>query len=190
MTRGSGWDANYSGMPIPSIDEFQPSFDIPVELLALDGTNRIGVAQIRRASRSSLELSCSESHEEGQRLAVLQEGRRFAIMVSSATQQAPGAYVLAANVVTEEAGGIRAELRLPTDLAATLRVAGETEQIVVRIVDMSPSGMGLESDRALPSGADVCLSLERGLAFGQIRHCRPKAGVYSAGFILEDYLGQ
>jgi hypothetical protein len=56
---------------------------------------------------------------------------------------------------------------------------------------MSASGMGIEVDVSLMRGAKVCINLEQGLAFGEIRFCQAKpSGVYFAGFLLEEYIGQ
>jgi hypothetical protein len=166
-------------------------FDIPVELHLLDNANRIVEARISRVSPSLFNLTCSEDLKEGQRLALSHEGRRIEVAVSSVAQDAAGVYLLAVRVVNDEDGEVRSELRLPTDLAAILRVAGETEQIATRVVDMSASGMGIEVPVSLARGAKVCINLEQGLAFGEIRFCREKsAGVYFAGFLLEEYIGR
>ena len=94
-------------------------------------------------------------------------------------------------VLADEQGEVRSELRLPTDLDAIVTVAGEIEQIAAKIVDMSPSGMGLELEKPIPRGAKICINLEQGLAFGEIRFSRQKPnGVHSAGFLLEEYIGK
>jgi hypothetical protein len=180
-----------STIPLTEPTEIQAGFDIPVELQILDRTNRVVAARIRRVSQSFFELSCSESLPERQRLALSHEGRRIVVEVSSAAPQANGDCLLTVKVVIDQPGDVRSELRLPTDLPAALRVAGETEQIDVRIVDMSPSGMGIEMTEALPPGAKVCVNLAQGLAFGDIRFCRQTGqGIYLAGFSLKEYIGQ
>jgi len=63
--------------------------------------------------------------------------------------------------------------------------------MAVRIVDMSPSGMGMEVPAALSRGAKVCVNLDQGLAFGEIRFCRQKKpNLFSVGFLLEEYICQ
>ena len=171
--------------------EARARFDIPAELHMLDQANRVVGVRIRRVSPSLFELSSLERLREGQRLVLSHEGRRIEVAVSSAAQGASGVYLLAVNVDSQEAGEVRSEFRLPTDLPAVIRVAGEAEQVVVKIVDMSPSGMGIEVPVALPRGAKVCVNLAQGLAFGEIRFCREKAGgVFFVGFFLEEYIGQ
>jgi hypothetical protein len=180
-----------STIPLTEPTEIQAGFDIPVELQILDPTNRVVAALIRRVSQSFFELSCSESLPERQRLALSHEGRRIVVEVSSAAPQANAGFLLSVKVVAEQLGDVRSELRLPTDLPAALRVAGETEQIDVRIMDMSPSGMGIEMPKDLPPGAKVCINLAQGLAFGDIRFCRQTGqDLYFAGFSLEEYIGQ
>ncbi len=170
----------------------QARFDIPVELHLLDEANRIVAARIGQASQSFFELSCSEQLRKGQRLALSHEGRRIEVSLeSSVAQIAPPGYLVTVSVVREESGEVRSELRLPTDLPASVRVAGEQQEIEARVVDMSPSGMGIEVETLLVRGAKVCVNLKQGLAFGEIRFCRQKTpGVYLAGFLLEEYIGQ
>jgi hypothetical protein len=74
------------------------------------------------------------------------------VEVSSAPQKASDVYLLAVMVVTDELGEVRSELRLPTDLSAVLGVAGDIEHFGARVVDMSPSGMGIEVPLALAKG--------------------------------------
>jgi hypothetical protein len=123
-------------------------------------------------------------------LALSHEGRRIEVAVSSSLEIG-GICRLAVKVVTDEHGEVRSELRLPTDLPTVLTVAGESEQIAAKVVDMSPSGMGVELAKPIPRGVKVCINLEQGLAFGEIRFCRQKPdGLYFAGFLLEEYIGK
>lgn len=168
----------------------QAGFDIPVDLHILDGESEIVPARIRRVDHSVFELSCSEMLKAGQRLALSHAGHRIQVEVSSSTSLQPDGYLLIVRIQSNQPGAVRSELRLPIDLPATLQVSGRPEEIVARIVDMSPSGMGIELEKALPEGAKVCVTLEQGLAFGQIRFCRPSAGKHFAGFMLEEYICQ
>lgn len=169
----------------------QANFDIPVELHLLDQANQIVTARIRRVSPSLFEVSCSESLRVGSRLAVSHEGRRIEVEVSSNTLGSSNLYSLTVKVVTEELGEVRSELRLPTDLSARVKVAGAIKEIPAKVVDMSPSGMGIETNVAFSRGSKVCIDLAQGLAFGEIRFCREKSsGVFFSGFLLEEYIGQ
>ena len=169
----------------------QASFDIPVELHILDQANQIVAARIRHVGPSLFEISCPENLRVGQRLALSHEGRRIEVEVSSKGQSSPNVYSLTVKVVTEELGEVRSELRLPTDLSAMVRVAGETREIPGTVVDMSPSGMGIETKVPIARGSKVCVNLDQGLAFGEIRFCREKSsGVFFSGFLLEEYIGR
>lgn len=181
-------------MSTTSFTEIAPEaakgFDIPVELHLLDSANKTIEARIKQVSPAVFELTCQEPVNEGQRLALSHEGRRIEVAVSSSVERA-GHCRLTVKVVTDAQGEVRSELRLPTDLPAVITVAGESEQIAAKVVDMSPSGMGVESVQPIPRGAKVCIDLEQGLAFGEIRFCRQKsAGLYFAGFLLEEYIGK
>jgi len=162
-----------------------------VELHLLGKGNEIVPARIGRVSQAMFELNCSQGLPVGQRLALSHEGRRLEVEVASATQLGAQAYALSVRVMNEELGEVRSELRLPTDLSAKLRVAGEAKQLAVRVVDMSPSGMGIETSKAIATGAKVCVNFEQGLAFGEVRFCQQKsADLYLVGFKLEEYIGQ
>ena len=179
-------------MSTPLLAEQEAGFDIPVELHLLDKSKRVVAARLRQASHAWFELSCAERVEQGQRVALAHEGRRVEVEVSfAAQQQATALYTLAVKVIENDPVEGRSELRLPIDLPATLRVSGDSAQLSVQVVDMSTSGMGIESRVMLPVGAKVCINLEQGLAFGEIRFCREKGeGVYLAGFRIEEYIGR
>jgi hypothetical protein len=173
------------------VAEPQAGFDIPVQLHLLDKSKRVVAARLRQASHAWFELSCAERIEQGQRLTLSHERGRLEVEVTFAAQQSTDRYTLAVKVIEDEPSEIRCELRLPMNLPATLRVAGESTQLQARIVDMSPSGMGIEVATMVPSGAKVCINLEQGLAFGEIRFCRQKSpGVFLTGFALQEYIGQ
>lgn len=176
---------------IHTLSEAEAGLDIPVELHLLDNVNTLLTARIRKVSPALFELSCAERLQEGQRLAISHEGRRVDAQVSSVAKSKENVYLLSVEPVADELGEVRSELRLPTDLSAKVRVSGAAEEFDARVVDMSPSGMGIELGVELNRGAKVCVNLEQGLAFGEIRFCRSKGlGTYFAGFLLEEYIGQ
>ena len=176
---------------IETITDAQEGLDIPVELHLLDQSNTLLAARIRKVSPALFELSCAEGLHEGQRLAISHEGRRLEAQVSCTAKGEANGYLLSVRPVADEVGEVRSELRLPTDLCAKIRVSGETKEFDAKVVDMSPSGMGIELGVPLNCGAKVCVNLHQGLAFGEIRFCRPKGpSTYFAGFLLEEYIGQ
>ena len=165
--------------------------NLPVELHLLDQTNRVLAARITRVSPAIFEIGCSEYLQIGQRLALSHDRRRIEVAVYSSSPHGLGEYTVELRVVSDDLGEVRSELRLPTDLAAFVTVAGKSDEIAAKVVDMSPSGMGLETGVPIQRGAKVCINLEQGLAFGEIRFCRQQApGLYFAGFLLEEYIGK
>lgn len=171
--------------------ETEIGLNLPVELRRLDQQDRILDAHIKRVSPALFEIGCTERLDNGQRLTLSHEGRRVEVAVSSCLSQGPSQYAVELSVVSNDPGEVRSELRLPTDLSAFVTVAGRSEEIPAKVVDMSPSGMGLETRMALQRGAKVCINLEQGLAFGEIRFCRRKTqDVFFAGFLLEEYIGR
>ncbi len=180
---------SFSTTKLPA--ETQARFDIAVQLDLLDGARQNIAARLHGVSPGLFEVSCPETLRVGQRLALSHAGRRLQLEVSPDSQKAAGVYLLSVKSADDRMSDVRSELRLPIDLPAMLRVAGEAAQIAVRVVNMSPSGMGIELTKELEQGAKACIDLEQGLAFGEIRFCRPKdARFYSVGFRLEEYICQ
>jgi hypothetical protein len=149
--------------------------------------NRIASASIRRVGPSSFEVSCAETLEQGQRLLLIQAGRRILVDVAAARKGHADFYTL--TVVEHKSDAARADRRVPVDLPATLHIAGETQSMRVKVTDMSPAGFGIELSKALPLGARVCVSFAEALAFGEVRFCRENApDVFFVGFKLEEYI--
>jgi hypothetical protein len=174
-------------VPLTQLTPLEPRFDIPVELHSPGPLNRVTLASIQRAGHSFFEVSCAEPLEDGQRLLLIQGGRRIVVDVVARPGAHADFYKLA--VVEDKSGAARADRRVLVDLPATLHIAGETESIRVRVSDMSASGMGIELFKALPLGTRVCVSFTEGLAFGEVRFCRQKAAdCFVIGFRLEEYI--
>ena len=82
----------------------------------------------------------------------------------------------------------RTEPRLLVDEPATLHLLRPTvgEQIAVRILDMSQSGLGLRSTEALPAGAQVHIRIRSTIvAMGQVRYSAKVDDEYYSGVRVE-----
>lgn len=82
---------------------------------------------------------------------------------------------------TVEAKERRGDLRFPVDTEAVLSILpeGAASSVVVRVVDVSASGLCFESHRTYPPGTGVRLQIKTGVATGEIRYCQPAS---PAGF--------
>ncbi len=179
---------------ITSITEIVPEatkgFDIPVELHLLDNANKTVEARIKQVSPALFELTCEESLKLGQRLALSHEGRRIEVAVSSSLEIG-GHCRLVVKVVADQHGEVRSELRLPTDLPTVVTVAGESEQIAAKVVDMSPSGMGVRNGKTYFARGEGLYKSGTRLGLWRNSFCQQKPnGLYFAGFLLEEYIGK
>ena len=88
---------------------------------------------------------------------------------------------------------VRREPRFPLDVPAVLTVVGSggpTDE-PVQLADVSASGVGLFSGRPVQVGACVEISLELGIIFGEVRHCRAESdGRFRVGISLYHMLAR
>ena len=82
----------------------------------------------------------------------------------------------------------RAEPRLVVDEPATLHLLGPSvgEEMAVRIMDISQSGVGLSSPQAIPMGTLVHIRIrETIVAIGQVKYSARVGGEHYAGIRVE-----
>jgi hypothetical protein len=82
----------------------------------------------------------------------------------------------------------RSEKRTAVDLPGLLRMGDPPVTVAVRVVDLSPSGLGFELPAAVPVGASVSLDLSVGTALGEIRHCVSNLDRYRAGMRTKQFI--
>ena len=82
----------------------------------------------------------------------------------------------------------RREARYPTNDPAEVEVInGGTGQFSATVLDVSRSGLRLKLDASINRGAEVKITLQRNIMiFGQIRYCRPLAGNFDVGVLIQD----
>jgi hypothetical protein len=80
------------------------------------------------------------------------------------------------------------EPRIPTDVSVELTVARTVVPIPAKLVDISASGMGLNLDQQVLPGEIVCVKLDIGSFFGEIRHCTKIGSAYRAGLKLNQFI--
>src|SRR5579875_1494323 len=115
---------------------------------------------------------------------VCAEHRILARVVSCSAERA-GSYRLGARMVRDE--DRRREPRFPTDLGAKL-LLGSSVPTAIRVIDVSFSGLGLESASPIPVGAVVSMDVGFGVVSGEIRHCTSRLGKFHAGMRLHEFV--
>ena len=120
---------------------------------------------------------------------MLYEGYSTEVEVVYCVRPELGPHHLGLKIISHTGGAIRLELRLPVDIRAIVNVPGTVAPIRGRVVDMSPSGLGLLLSRPVTVGEYASVDLGNGIAFGEIRYCRAQSKrTYRAGFWIEEFM--
>ena len=164
-------------------------FDMPVELEFLDEQCERIRAKLCRVNSGFLRVHSPVEIPVGSKLAVVHDGIRTEVEVVYCETPALGLCHLGLAMTVVRGGTVRLDLRLPVDIRATLSVPGWHEPVRARIVDMSRNGLGMVLPKPVTAGMAAAVDFGHGVAFGEIRHCRPQSKrTYRAGFWLEEFL--
>jgi hypothetical protein len=164
-------------------------FSIPVSLRLVDEMQEQVRAYIRRVNTGFFLIASPVLIKPERRVEVLFEARRIECQVVYCHPGNTGAYLLGIRMTTH-GEALRAEPRIPVDLAAKLNIAGVESSISGRAVNISSSGIGLLLDREVPTNESAYAELEIGFAFGEIRHCSKTSGGYRVGLKLEEFIAR
>ncbi len=169
--------------------ESRLGLDIPVELQLLDGERERVGATIRRVNSGFFQLRSPNNLQEERKLELLYEGRKIQAEVVYSRKRDSGFHYIGIRTLMGNHGTVRKELRLPVDMRATIQIPGQSKPIRARVIDISPSGLGMNLPCEIPPGTMAALDLGHGIAFGEIRHCKVLSKYrYRAGFWLEEFI--
>jgi hypothetical protein len=132
------------------------------------------------------ELSSPLALQPNDQLSLRHPERLIEARVVYCELQPSGGYL--AGVVMANDAERRSEARTAVYLPATLHLAGAPSSMLVRVIDISDSGLGLEAPAALAVGASAEVELSTGLALGTIRHCATRGDVYRAGMRMREFV--
>jgi PilZ domain len=160
--------------------------EIPVELFPLDEGGRAIGARLHGVRNGIFEL-CSEAYVRPEALVEMRHAER--------TMEARVAYCKRGEDGRYEAGLLmardaerRSEERTAVNVAATLRIGDSAAAIPVRVTDVSTSGLGLETARAIAVGTTVSIELKNGTASGEVRYCERGGGRFRAGVRIAELI--
>lgn len=87
-------------------------------------------------------------------------------------QPCPGGYNVGVQLL--DGNSARREPRFPVDLPAVLTVVGSAglSGAIIRVADVSASGVGLFGPEPVEIGACVEIKLDLGILFGEVRYCQ------------------
>ncbi len=172
------------GTATPHPAEPGVELDVLVELRLLDGELENIKAKIHRVSSGMFELSSPIHLRYDRRLEIMCDGRGIESRVVHCRREGTDKYHVAIRIAW--GAHMRTEARLPIDLWTKLHMLGSFTPHTIRLVDLSPSGLGMELTTPLPVGARVSIDLGYGTVGGEIRYCERKVERYRAGIrILE-----
>jgi hypothetical protein len=163
--------------------ELSVSFDIEVGLHFFSGPPEGISARIRRVMAGLVEVCSPVYFPHNQQLQIVCDKRRIESRVAYCRRIVSGTYDLAVRLGSDTY--MRSDARIPVDLNTSLHVLGSPAPTAVKVLDLSPSGLGLELPVRIPVGSRVSVSLGYSTAIGEIRHCAPTGQNYRAGIRLE-----
>jgi hypothetical protein len=162
------------------------SLDIPVELRLVNDGQEIS-AHLSRVDQGFLRFSTPVALPNESRVEVTVDRCTIRAEVVSCEQQSSHMFTVAVRRVYGPQGATRAEPRIPVDLSAVLTTPSY-DRMFARVVDMSQSGLGFELPDSVAVGTRVSVHFACGIAFGEIKHCTPKAAVYRAGMRIDEFI--
>lgn len=168
-------------------------FAIPVKLHLRDGVRERVDAQIARVNTGFLVLRSPIALEGGRNLEVHYLERQIVCEAVYCHPQQGGSYKVGARMLEGTDGALRVERRIRLDASATLTTPALHGPTMVRVIDMSSSGLGVKIREPIAVGELAYVELEHGVAFGEIRHCgklvseKGETG-YRAGLFIEEFI--
>jgi len=165
-------------------------FAIPVELHFRDGVREQVAAQIARVNTGFLLMRSRMALEPARKLEVCYLERRIAGETVYCHPHSDGSYRLGVRMLEGTNGALRVERRIRLDASAVLNSPCLPAAMMVRIIDMSSSGLGVRLQAPIQVGDLAYVEMEHGVAFGEIRHCGKIEDGYRAGIFVEEFISR
>ncbi len=161
-------------------------FDLEVDLCPCHGGASNIPASLHAVQNGVFELCAPAYFSPGVRLELRARQQRFESRVVCCERLPAGRFRLGLIIAPDNER--RLETRVATDIAAMLRIRNSLQTLAVRVVDVSPSGLGLDLGASIPVGASVQVGLDAGMAVGEICHCSKKLDRYRAGMRMREFV--
>lgn len=176
--------AEQSRAPEPHAD-----FELPVQLLACDGSRETVSAHIRRVNNGFFQLRTTSALDVGRRFSLEYDACRTELEVIYCQRPGIGLCYVGARVLTEGASTSRKEVRLPVDIRATVSVPGVLDQARAVVKGLSASGLRVMLPALVEAGSMIALDIGNGVVFGEVKLCRESAdGRYQTDVSLNEFL--
>lgn len=161
-------------------------FDIGVNLRLLDEDTRSIPATLNRVANGMFVVCSPTFVSPGDRLEMRAQERSLQSRVIFCERQPEGNFRL--GLVIESDDRRRLEARIEFQSAGVLRILNSFRTLAVTVIDISPSGLGLELPTLIPVGAAVRVEFSAGIGTGEIRHCARRGDRYRAGMRMHEFI--
>ncbi|MFL6449422.1 MAG: hypothetical protein ACJ746_17325 [Bryobacteraceae bacterium] len=152
--------------------ESNADFELPVQLLATDGSRESIPAEIRRVNNGFFQLRTTAALDIGRRFSLDFDACRTELEVIYCQRPFTGTYHVGARIIFEGASSARKEIRLPVDIRATVSVPGVFEGARGVVKGISASGLRVMVPAAVEAGSMIALDIGNGVVFGEVKLCR------------------
>jgi hypothetical protein len=171
------------------VPEPKADFELPVELLATDGSRETISAQIRRVNNGFFQLRTAQAVDVGRRFSLQYDACRTELEVIYCQRPGIGPCYVGARILTAGASTARKEVRLPVEIRASVNVPGVLEHAPAVVKGISMSGLRVMLSAAVQPGSMIALDIGNGVVFGEVKHCGESPdGPHQTEVSLDEFL--
>ena len=159
--------------PEPSrVHESNADFELPVQLLANDGSREAISAQIRRVNNGFFQLRTISAVDIGRRFSLEYEMCRIELEVIYCQRPGLGSCFVGARVLVDGNSSARKEIMLPVEIRASASVPGVLDRARAAVTGISASGLRVMLPASIEHGSMIAVDIGNGVVFGEVKQCR------------------
>jgi hypothetical protein len=171
------------------VPESNADFELPIQLLATDGSRETVSAKIRRVNNGFFQLCTAVALDVGRRFSLDYDACRTELEVIYCQRPAVGTCYVGARILSDGVSSARKEIRLPVNIRATVSVPGVFDQAYAVVKGISASGLRVMLAAAVEAGSMIALDIGNGVVFGEIKLCRKLSdGQHQTDVSLDEFL--
>lgn len=171
------------------VPEAKADFELPVQLLATDGSREAVSAQIRRVNNGFFQLRTVGPVDVGRRFCLEYDACRSELEVIYCQRPGIGACYVGARILTAGASTGRKDVRLPVEIRAAASVPGLLEHTLAVVKGISASGLRVMLSAAVEPGSMIALDIGNGVVFGEVKQSHDSGdGHHQTEVSLDEFL--
>lgn len=164
-------------------------FELPVQLVATDGSGEAISAQIRRVNNGFVQLRTSAAVEVGRRFSLIYDTCRSELEIIYCQRPGIGSCFVGARILTAGVSTARKEIRLPVEIRASVSVPGLFERARGVVKGVSASGLRVVLTAWVEPGSMIALDIGNGVVFGAVKECGESTdGHHQTEVTLDEFL--